>query len=106
MKVDLESAPVPLDTLRSRVLVHIGPMPAILSDSAPEVAWIHEAKSALDLGQFELVEQHALRGLSLGSGPTAERRWLTFLVGESRRLRGDEKTARERFEATLRGEVD
>lgn len=106
MEADLESVPVLLDTLRSRVLVHIGPMPTIGPEALPEVASIHEAKTALDQGQFELAEQHALSGLSLGSGPTAERRWLTFLVGESRRLRGDETTARERFEAALRGEVD
>ena len=113
VEVDFESAPVlqapavlPLDTLRSRVLVHIGPMPTVGDEAAPEVTWIHQAKTALDQGQLELVEQHALHGLSLGSGPTAERRWLTFLIGESRRLRGDEKTARERFEAALRGEVD
>ena len=106
IEADLESIPVLLDTLRSRVLVHLGPMPTFGPEAAPEVAWIHKAKTTLDQGQFELAEQHALHGLSLGSGPTAERRWLTFLVGESRRLRGDKKTARESFQSALRGEVD
>lgn len=98
--------PMALDTLRGKVLVHLGPMPEVHEGSAPEAVWLANAKSALDAGQHDLAEQHALHGLSLGSGPTAERRWLTFLVGEARRLRGDAQAARLRFEAALRGEVD
>ena len=98
--------PLPLDTLRSRVLVHLGPMPEAREGASPDTVWIANAKSALDAGHHELAEQHGLHGLSLGSGPTAERRWLTFIVGEARRMRGDEEAARMRFEAALRGEVD
>ncbi len=98
--------PLPLDTLRSKVLVHLGPMPEAREGASPEAVWIANAKNALDAGHHELAEQHALHGLSLGTGPTAERRWLTFLVGEARRMRGDDEAARMRFEAALRGEVD
>ena len=108
--VEMMAAPEPevvdLETLRSQVLVHLGPFPELGANAAPEVRRIHDARTAMETGDLLLAEQHAREGLALGSGPTAERRWLTFLLAEVLRERGQHEHARATYKAALRGEVD